>query len=56
MTSVSRPVSQPERSEGVLAEIVEEVTNRFHAGEAADIERYVAEPAPSRRSSRNSPS
>jgi serine/threonine protein kinase len=35
------PLSQSERTDAVLAEIVEEITNKFHAGEAVDVECYV---------------
>jgi serine/threonine protein kinase len=41
MNSLARPLTQSERSEAVLAKIVEEVTNQFHAGQAVEVERYV---------------
>ena len=41
MNTLAGPSGQSERSEAVLAEIVEEVANKFHAGEAVKVERYV---------------
>jgi serine/threonine protein kinase/formylglycine-generating enzyme required for sulfatase activity len=40
MDASARPVSPSERANLVLAEIVEEVTNKFHGGEAVDVEEY----------------
>jgi WD40 repeat protein/serine/threonine protein kinase len=41
MNTLATPASRSERSDVILAEIVEEVTNKYQAGEAVDVERYV---------------
>jgi tetratricopeptide (TPR) repeat protein len=41
MNASASPVSRPENADVVLAEIVEEVTNKFHASEAVDAEVYI---------------
>jgi serine/threonine protein kinase len=41
MNGLGRPLSPSEQSDTILAEIIEELTNKFHAGESVEIERYI---------------